>query len=225
MTLFKFTNKSFNFFYLINVSFICLMVLSFNGTVSAASPPPSINLTPKDLDDITRVEDYMNQIQTLKARFQQYSPDSGIAFGTIYIKRPGRMRVEYEPPSAVVLIADGSLVSYYDREIDELSQAPLSSTPAWFLVRDPVSLTKDVTITAIERAPGALRIALYQTKEPDAGSVELIFSDKPLELKQWAIVDPNGKETRVGLFGSSIGSELPDSLFERPEKKSGRKRN
>src|SRR5690606_32753445 len=82
--------------------------------------------------DIAREEDYLTSITTLRARFQQYSEGGGVVFGNIYVRRPGRMRVEYDPPVPVILVADGIVVSYYDSELDQLNQVPISATPAWF---------------------------------------------------------------------------------------------
>ncbi len=181
-----------------------------------AETPAATVLSETDLVDLRRVEDYLNDIESMQTRFQQYSANGGLAWGTIYLRRPGRLRVEYDPPVPVLLVADGLVVTYYDSELDQISQLPLGSTPAWFLLRDRVDLRDGVTVTAVERAPGALRIAMHQTDDPDEGSVSLIFSDNPLVLRQWTIVDGTGKEVRVGLDRTSIGIELSNNLFATP---------
>lgn len=179
-----------------------------------------IVMTDEAKADIARVEAYLNQITTLRARFQQYSEDGGVVFGDIYIRRPGKMRVEYEPPVPVVLVADGMLVTYYDSELDQLNQVPIGQTPAWFLLRKNISLTDGITITELDKRPGALRVTMHQTNEPQAGSVDLIFGDQPLELRQWKIVDGAGKEVRIGLFDVRLGGELPNDLFATPRQRS-----
>lgn len=189
------------------------------AATAMAAPPKATVLTPQDLADLKRVEDYLNGIKSLRARFQQYSDNGGLVYGNIYLRRPGRLRVEYDPPVPVLVVADGTWASYYDSELDQLNQLPLGSTPAWFLLRDPVSLTDGITITSIKRAPGALQIDMYQTKDPDAGLVKLILADDPLELRQWYIVDSTGKQIHIGLDQTSIGADLPNSLFVAPTPK------
>jgi outer membrane lipoprotein-sorting protein len=186
------------------------------GRSALAEVAPELILSEIDMADIRRVEDYLNGIQSMQTRFQQYSADGGIAWGTIYLRRPGRLRVEYDPPVPALIVADGLVVTYYDKELDQISQLPLGQTPAWFLLRETIDLTDGVTITAIERAPGALRIAMHQTDDPDGGAVSLIFSDQPLVLRQWTIIDQTGKEVRVGLDRTSIGVELSNNLFSTP---------
>ena len=119
--------------------------------------------------EIARVESYLNGIRTMTSRFVQLAPNGGVAEGTIYLQRPGKMRVEYDPPVPILLVADGGLLSYYDKDLDELKQMPLQQSSAWFLVRYPIKLTDGITVSHIDRSPGGLQISLYQTDEPDAG--------------------------------------------------------
>ena len=82
-----------------------------------------------------RIEAYLTGVKSLKARFQQFSQNGGLIYGNIYLRRPGRLRIEYDPPVPVLIVADGTWASFYDTELDQLNQAPLGSTPAWFLLR------------------------------------------------------------------------------------------
>lgn len=176
-------------------------------------------LTDQDRADVARIEDYLNGITTMKAKFQQFSANQGLVFGTIYVRRPGFLRVEYDPPSQVLLVADSIAISYYDAELNQLNQAPLNLSPLWFLLKEHVRLGGDVTVTSFERGPGAFRIGLVQTDEPDAGTVTLVLGDKPLELQQWTIVDQKSQEVRVGLYDAQFGLPLENVLFRTPEKK------
>jgi outer membrane lipoprotein-sorting protein len=176
-------------------------------------------LTAQDEKDIQRVEDYLNALTTMQARFQQYSEAGGLAQGRIYLRRPGRVRVEYAPPVPVLLVSDGTMVTYYDSELDQRNQVPLSSSPLWFLLRPNVELARDVTITDVQRAPGGLKMSMYQTDEPDAGTVTLVFRDPPLELMHWYLKDAQGQEIQVALFDTAFGLELSNNLFGTPRTK------
>ena len=192
--------------------------LALSETAQAAQ------LTDTDKADIARVEDYLNGITTMKASFQQYSEGEGLAFGRIYLRRPGRLRVEYDPPSEVLLIADGTLLSYYDAELNHIEQVPLRLSPMWFLLRDDVELGGDVTVTQFKKAANSILIGLVQSDEPDAGSVLLELGDKPLELRQWTITDSAGSQVRVGLYDAEFGVDLNAALFATPRKKDDRNR-
>lgn len=197
---------------------------ALSGALSSAraDKPASVELKPADREDVARIEKYLNELKSVKAKFQQFSPNEGLAFGSIYLRRPGRLRVEYDPPSQVLLIADGLALSYFDQELNHLEQVPLSLSPMWFLLKEKVELGGDVTITSFDRAPGQFQIGLVQTDEPEAGRVILEFGDRPLELRQWTLVDEEGGEVRVGLYDAEFGIELANNLFATPQKKNTR---
>ena len=183
-------------------------------------------LTDQDRADVARIEAYLNGITTMQAKFQQVAvATQEIAFGTIYVRRPGFLRVQYDPPRQDILVADSIAISYYDAELNQLNQAPLGLSPLWFLLRDNVKLGGDVTVTSFQRGPNAFQIGVVHTDEPDAGTVTMILGDKPLELQQWTIVDQKGGEVRVALYDAQFGMKLDNALFRTPEKKAKRNTN
>ncbi|MEX0810546.1 MAG: outer membrane lipoprotein carrier protein LolA [Dongiaceae bacterium] len=197
------------------------LLLGFGGfnlfmSAPAAAATATFELTQADVADLTRVEQYLNSFTTLRARFQQYSVGSADASGDIYVRRPGRLRVEYDPPVPVLIVADGMLVSYYDEDLDQVNQLPLNASPIWFLLRETIRFDEEITVTQIDRQTGTLRVTMHQTDDADAGAVTLIFNDSPLELKQWTLVDSQGTEVRVGLEEVSLGGALANELFRTP---------
>ena len=187
-------------------------IVRAQGTQAATQ---AAQLSDADKADIARVD----SVSTMKASFQQFTESEGLAFGRIYLRRPGRLRVEYDPPSEILLIADGTLLSYYDAELNHIEQVPLKLSPMWFLLRDDVKLGGDVTVTQFKKAANSILIGLVQSDEPDAGSVMLELGDQPLELTQWTITDPAGTQVRVGLYNAEFGVPLEPALFATPRKK------
>jgi outer membrane lipoprotein-sorting protein len=192
-------------------------IVRAQGTNQGANQ--AAQLTDADKADIARVEGYLNSVSTMQASFQQETANEAISFGRIYLRRPGRLRVEYEPPSEILLIADGTLLSYYDAELNHIEQVPLKLSPMWFLLRDDVELGGDVTVTTFKKADKVILIGMVQSDEPDAGSVVLEFGDQPLELRRWTITDPAGTQVQVSLFNTEFGTTLSPALFATPRKK------
>jgi outer membrane lipoprotein-sorting protein len=188
------------------------------GGLALADAVPA-NLTPQDQTDIQRIQDYLNGITTMQAKFQQYSEKGGIAFGTLYLKRPGFIRIEYEPPSPMLIVSDSVSLHYYDPELDQINRVPVSSSPIWFLLKENVRLGGDVTVTDFQRAPSSFLITIRQTDEAEEGKVMLELGDRPLELRQWTVVDAKNQEVRVGLFNAQFGVEIDQQLFRVPTKR------
>ena len=188
--------------------------LGAHGALAADAP---MQLSTEDQADLKRVAGYLDSIRSMSARFQQVASGGALSFGKIYLRRPGLLRVEYEPPVPVLLVSDGTWVDYYDSELDQLTQIPIDQTPIWFLVQQTIDFSPKITVTAIERSPGAIRLSMYQTANPDAGQASLTFADDPLVLKQWIIRDSRGTEVAIALQDAVFGAELPNDLFATPQ--------
>jgi len=194
-----------------------LPLASFAAPTRARAADAPMQLTDEDRADLKRVAGYLDSIRSMSARFQQVASGGGLSFGKIYLRRPGMLRVEYEPPVPVLLVSDGTWMDYYDSELDQLTQIPLDQTPIWFLVQQTIDFSPKITVTAIERSPGALRLSVYQTANPDAGSASLTFADEPLALKQWTIRDSRGTQVSIALQDAVFGADLPNDLFATPQ--------
>lgn len=175
-------------------------------------PPP---LSPDDIAILTRAEDYLNKLDSLQARFVQVSSNGAYAEGEVFVDRPGHLRFDYDPPSTVLLVSNGLTLLYYDRELKQASYIPLWETPLWFLVREEVDLSSDdLLVTDIEEGLGTLSVTLKDRDTPDSGQVTLIFSDDPITLRKWEVVDGQGILTQVSLVNPVFGEEIDPELFE-----------
>lgn len=166
-----------------------------------------------------KIESYLNSIETLRADFLQIAPDGGLSTGTLLIDRPDLMRIDYAPPVPVQIIADGRWLIYYDEELDEASYTSLRDSLAGFLLREEIRFSGDVKLRRVERNKGVVRVTLTQRDAPEAGTLTLVFSDDPLQLRQWTVTDGSGDSTRVALENPVFNGEIDPEAFEftRPE--------
>ncbi len=168
-----------------------------------------------DKDLLDRASSYLNTIDTLQARFLQVDGRGGVAEGDLFVDRPGKMRLAYDPPTPVLIVADGYYVIYVDLELGEPSYLDISDTPAAFLLEPEWSFTDDtVRVKNIERQPGLVEITATQTNDPTSGELTFIFSEAPFELRQWRVKDAQSQEITVTLFETKTGLDLDSSLFQ-----------
>ena len=149
------------------------------SSAAAAAPPAAVALTPQDNADLQRIAGYLGSIRTMYAKFRQVASGGGIATGQLWMARPGRMRFEYDPPNQILLLADMFYVYYIDKELVQMSKVGLKSTPAWLLLRDPITFN-DLIVTRFERGPNTIRLTVVEKAEPDNGSLTMVFSENPL---------------------------------------------
>ena len=123
------------------------------------------------------------------------------------------MRFQYDPPNELLLLADAFYLYSWDPELKSMQKVGLRSTPAWFLLRDPISFTDGVVVTRFEHSGNTVQVTVVQSAEPDAGSLTMVFTENPLALRQWTVVDQQGRVTNVTLSDVSYGMALDPKLF------------
>ena len=181
---------------------VLLSLLTLAGTAQAQAGAPEI-------------EQYINSIRTFQARFVQNNPNGSIVQGTLYVRRPGRMRFQYDPPSQLKIVADGTQVTLWDPKTRDFGQWPIGWTAASFLVKEPFRLSGDITLQSLQRtADGLLQLTMVQTKKPQEGQIIVRLAENPLALRGWTIIDNRGNRVDVALSNVQTGLQLANSLFK-----------
>ena len=197
----------------IRLLLLAAVLLAIPNLALAAAPVPA-RLSADERALVGRIEAYFNGVRTMRARFLQAASNGQTAEGAVALQRPGRMRIEYDPPVPVLIVADGTWLIYHDRGVNQISYLPLGSTPAGILVEDRIDLDGGaLTITDFSRTAGIIRITVVRTATPADGSLTLVFSERPLELQQWRVIDAQGVATTVSLSEIETGVKLDPELF------------
>ncbi len=170
-------------------------------------------LSDTDQATLVQVGKYLNNIRSLKGRFLQVGPDGKTTQGTMWLERPGRMRFQYDKPSPLLLVAGSGVVTFYDAQLGQTTNIPLTQTPLGLLLANTISLNGDVTVTDFQRPQGQLLITLVRTKSPGDGSLTLMINTDPLALVGWSVVDAEGRETRLRISNIEQGGTFDESLF------------
>ena len=192
---------------------LVLLMSTIAAAAVTAAPVPAA-LTAQDTLALQRIAAYLNGIRTMTAGFQQIANNGGVSTGHLWVARPGRMRFEYDRPTPITLLADGTSVYYWDKELNQVSKYELRSTPAWFFLRDPISFGAEVIVTRFEHVGGVVRVTVVESAEPDAGSLTLAFTQNPRILRQWMVIDQQSKATTVTLSDLQFGMALDPRLFQ-----------
>lgn len=195
------------------LALVCL--LAFPLTLAQAAPaPPAVEQT-SDAAVIASVQNYLNGLHTLKARFLQVAPNGALARGVAWLERPGRMRFQYDPPTPLLLVAGHGFVLFRDTKLDQTTNIPIGQTPLGILLADHIDLTGGpITATAIRRLPGEVQLTLVRTASPSEGSLTLSLATDPLTLRQWTVTDAQRQRTTVTLYDVQLGGKFAPSLFE-----------
>jgi len=162
--------------------------------------------------EVARIVAYIEALGPTKGRFAQISPDGGLATGAFYLKRPGRIRFDYDPPSPTLVVADGVRVVVQDRDLETTDGYPIGATPLKFLLGAEIDRA-DFRVLDVRRQPGFVSVTVASKDEETPGSLTLTFAEPVLELRQWTIVDAQGLQTTVSFSDLTQVARLDPALF------------
>jgi outer membrane lipoprotein-sorting protein len=180
---------------------------------AAAVAAPS-GLSTEDQALVNRAADYIQNLGAAKGRFVQTDARGGSSQGAFYIKRPGKIRFEYDKPSGLLVVSDGYNVKVSDARLKTFDSYPLGRTPLAVFLAKQVRLDKGVVVDRVERTADGFQITARDGKNRNQGSITLAFADTAApRLKEWTVVDAQGGRTRVQLTSLEPAGGLDDALF------------
>ena len=162
-----------------------------------------------------KVSNYLSSLQTLAGNFVQVGPDGSKTKGDFYIQKPGKLRFEYEAPTPIEIIADGSSVAVRDRNLTTQDIYPLSQTPLRFLLSDRIDLMKDTNVVSVTADDVFISVTIEE-KQALVGTSRLMLmvGAKDGQLKQWTVTDPQGYDTTVAVYNLDSSKKVDPNLFK-----------
>jgi len=180
----------------------------------SASAANNLALSDADQANLSRIESYLNDLGTLQSRFIQANPDGTYSEGTMYLQRPGKLRFEYDPPDPYLIITHGDWFIYVDKELEEATYLPVDKTPAYFIVKKDISFGDKLQVASFHNTDRVFRVEVEQVDDLDSGRVMMVFTDAPLQLRKWQIIDSQGNLTDTTLINPNFDVPLNKDLFE-----------
>ena len=162
-----------------------------------------------------RVSTYLSSLQTLVGNFVQVGPDGSKTKGDFYIQKPGKVRFEYDDPSPIAIVADGSSLAVCDRKLATQDIYPLSQTPLRFLLSDRIDLLKDTNVVSVTADDVFVSVTIEE-KQALIGTSRLMLmvGAKDGQLKQWTVTDPQGYDTTVAVYNLDSSRKVDPGLFK-----------
>lgn len=164
---------------------------------------------------LDRLSTYLDGLKQVTASFTQINSDDTISTGTIYIRRPGRVRFEYNPPAEALVIADGAKVAIFDLKTQSPpEQFPLRRTPLWVILGPDIDLTRSDMVTNHGADETSTYVTAQDPEHPEIGNLQLVFTDDPVQLRKWTVTDESGAQTTVILGQVDMTAPVDAMLFD-----------
>jgi len=204
------------------MSYRSLRAVAVSLALAAASlglgaPAPALaassSLSPQDQALVDKATAYLQGLKSVTGRFNQASFNGSTSTGIFYMQRPGKARFQYDPPAQMTVVSDGYNVSVVDARLKTHDQYPLSRTPLVILLARQVRLDGAVVVTQVDQTADGFAITARDGRKAAAGRITLDFSNDPIALRGWSVIDAQGRETKVTLGALTPVSDLDPNLF------------
>jgi len=190
------------------------LMLALAATPLAGPAFAETALAPGDKALVDQAVAYLQGLGEAKARFVQTDARGQQSQGAVFLKRPGKARFAYDPPSGLLVVSDGSAVSVQDKRLKTFDKYPLMATPLSLFLAKNIRLDRGVQVTRVSRAADGFTIVARDGSKKTAGQIALTFKDAPMQLTGWTVTDAQGRGTTVRLIGLERTSGLAANLFQ-----------
>ena len=167
-------------------------------------------------DVIAKAERWFEKITTMRAQFIQISSDGSSATGTLYLRRPKQMRLQYDGDGKLALVVSGGWLHVDEGAKKQVNSFPIGSTPFAPMLREDIQLRSPKFQTTTSQENGVAVVKIIQETGEAAGSLTLEFSETPFALRRWIIEDAVGVTTKVTLQNPVFGEDFNNFLFAVP---------
>lgn len=163
---------------------------------------------------LDQISQYMNSLQTAQGGFTQINADGTLSTGQIYIKRPGRIRFEYNAPDNSLVMAGGGQVAIFDPKSNNgPDRYPLNQTPLKIILERNVDFGQARMVTGHTSDGTTTTVTAQDPDHPEYGNIQMVFTANPTELRQWIVTDDVGSQTTVILNDMVAGGSIGEIKF------------
>lgn len=186
----------------------------------------TVTLSTADLALVAKATKYLQNLQEVEGRFEQTNPRGAVQTGDIFLKRPGKARFQYDPPSGLVVVSDGRNVNVWDSRLRTFDRTPLGATPLAILLARQIRLDQDVEVFRVGRYDDGFYLSARNAngQARTEGYITLVFGDNPMQLRGWTLVDGQGQATRIKIANLNPTPVRPE-MFVLDDPRSPEERN
>jgi outer membrane lipoprotein-sorting protein len=203
------------------------LVLAAGPLAAAAMLVSQAPVVAQAASPLAQVTAHLKAVNTMVATFAQTDKKGRTITGTMTLKRPGKLRFQYQKGVPMLIVADGRKLNMIDYETRRVDSWPIGNSPLGVLLNPNPDLSRIAKVVRSDAQ--TLLVRTRDPKKPEFGTITLGFarvSGGPagLRLQGWTVIDAQNNRTTVRLSGQRFNVAVADSAFafQRPAKGSKR---
>jgi len=167
--------------------------------------------------ELAQVQDHLRAVDSMTADFAQTDRNGKTLGGVLTLKKPGRIRFQYEKGVPILIVGDGKALWFLDYSVRQKQRWPIGNSPLGVLL-DP---SKDATRFAkVLRGgdPRTISVEARDPRHPEYGQITLFFQRNPaapggLMLQGWIALDAQNNRTTIRLSRQVFNGAVADNAF------------
>lgn len=172
------------------------------------------SLSSEQKSEITSLQQALNNRESIVAQFRQTNTNGSYSSGTFYLKKPGKIRWQYDPPTPIVIVSNGPQITYYDYELEQISYVSLDGALASILSEKNINfLSEELEILEAGFDKEESHITIMQKDRPEEGKVTFVFKREGAVLKDMIVENAAKQVTHIMLTDHHYNVALQDHLF------------
>ncbi len=167
--------------------------------------------------DLAQVQRHLSAVSSMTADFTQTDRNGKVLTGTLTLKKPGKIRFQYEKGVPILIVGDGKALTFIDYSVKQVQRWPIGNTPLSVLINPDKDISRFAKVVP-SADPRLLSVEGYDAKHPEYGRITLVFARDAsapggLMLQGWAMLDSQGNRTTIRLSNQRFNAAVNDETF------------
>lgn len=185
--------------------------------LSLSLAAPAIVAAAPAADDLGLVQQHLEAVQTMTAGFTQTDRNGHVLTGTMTLKRPGKIRFQYEKGVPQLIVADGNSLYFIDYQVRQVERWPIGNSPLAVLLNPKRDIRKFAKLMPTQDSR-IVSIEVHDPKHPEYGRITMVFqrvasAPAGLMLQGWVALDAQNNLTRIVLSNQRFNVPIGDGAF------------
>ncbi|MGK6322839.1 LolA family protein [Sphingomonas sp. DT-51] len=168
-------------------------------------------------NDLATVQRFLTAAETMTANFSQTDRNGRVLTGVLTLKKPGKIRFQYEKGVPLLIVSDGKAFTFIDYSVKQVQRWPIGNSPLGVLIDPSRDISRYAKVVPSPN-PDVLSVEANDPKHPEFGRITMVFardSAAPagLMLQGWVALDSQGNRTTVRLSAQKFNVPVSDNSF------------
>ena len=167
--------------------------------------------------DLSLVSAHLKAVTTMTADFIQTNRAGKALGGVVTLKRPGKIRFQYEKGVPFLIVGDGKALTFVDYSVKQVQRWPVRNSPLAALL-DPGQDLRRYGKLVQTSTDEVISVEVRDPKRPEFGVITMVFLRQPsapggLTLNGWVALDSKNNRTSIRLGDVKYNGNVPNSAF------------